>query len=225
MMSPPGNGIVGTTWWSQSSKQGPAGSLLVLDVFEHPYTIDYGLKKADYTEAFFRNLDWRVVANRLSHAPKVTQSSSHAQEEAMGAKHSVRIAARRRKNGIQGMLLMTRRALMEEIQKDLGHYRVTPSKGSEGGKLYRMEEAGAVPDAEIEFAIIDQRAEGLRQLDLAVERLKAGAYGICEDCGREISTRRIKALPSASRCTMCQERWEASPPRVEERRPLLAACD
>jgi len=39
--------------------------LLVMDVFEHAYMIDYGLKRADYIEAFFKNIDWTIVNNRL----------------------------------------------------------------------------------------------------------------------------------------------------------------
>jgi Fe-Mn family superoxide dismutase len=39
--------------------------LLILDVFEHAYMLDYGLKKADYVEAFFRVVDWKAVASRL----------------------------------------------------------------------------------------------------------------------------------------------------------------
>jgi len=63
-------------WITEHDMGHLAGSipLLVLDVFEHAYMIDYDLKKADYIEAFFRNLDWRVVANRLSGAQKVTLS-------------------------------------------------------------------------------------------------------------------------------------------------------
>ncbi len=63
-------------WINEHEMGHLAGSipLLVLDVFEHAYMIDYGLKKADYIEAFFRNLDWRVVANRFSSAPEVTLS-------------------------------------------------------------------------------------------------------------------------------------------------------
>ena len=37
-----------------------ASPLLVMDVFEHAYMIDYGLKKADYIEAFFRAIDWAI---------------------------------------------------------------------------------------------------------------------------------------------------------------------
>ncbi len=39
--------------------------ILVMDVFEHAFMIDYGLKRADYIEAFFKNVDWDVVASRL----------------------------------------------------------------------------------------------------------------------------------------------------------------
>ena len=37
-----------------------ASPLLVMDVFEHAYMIDYGLKKSDYIEAVFRGIDWTI---------------------------------------------------------------------------------------------------------------------------------------------------------------------
>ena len=40
--------------------------LLVVDVFEHAYMIDYGLKKADYIEAFFKAIDWAVISGRYN---------------------------------------------------------------------------------------------------------------------------------------------------------------
>ncbi len=54
-------------WISEHEIGHPAGCkpLLVLDVFEHAFMIDYGLKRADYIEAFFRNLNWKVVESRL----------------------------------------------------------------------------------------------------------------------------------------------------------------
>ncbi|MEM5773204.1 MAG: Fe-Mn family superoxide dismutase [Candidatus Aenigmatarchaeota archaeon] len=39
--------------------------LLVMDVFEHAYMLDYGLKRADYIEAFFKAIDWEVVTKRF----------------------------------------------------------------------------------------------------------------------------------------------------------------
>lgn len=44
--------------------------LLVLDVFEHAFVLDYGLKKADYIEAFFKAIDWGEVTERFSKSKK-----------------------------------------------------------------------------------------------------------------------------------------------------------
>jgi len=39
--------------------------ILVMDVFEHAFVTDYGLKRADYIVAFFKNIDWDAVGSRL----------------------------------------------------------------------------------------------------------------------------------------------------------------
>jgi Fe-Mn family superoxide dismutase len=39
--------------------------VLIMDVFEHAFMIDYGLKRADYVESFFKNINWSVVESRL----------------------------------------------------------------------------------------------------------------------------------------------------------------
>jgi len=39
--------------------------ILILDVFEHAFMIDYGLKRADYITAFFKNIDWKAAEGRL----------------------------------------------------------------------------------------------------------------------------------------------------------------
>jgi len=42
-----------------------AKPLLVMDVFEHAYMIDYGLKRVDYIETFFKAIDWKTVTDRF----------------------------------------------------------------------------------------------------------------------------------------------------------------
>jgi Fe-Mn family superoxide dismutase len=44
--------------------------LLVLDVYEHAYMIDYGIDRAKYLDAFVKNVDWDVVAKRLATSRK-----------------------------------------------------------------------------------------------------------------------------------------------------------
>jgi Fe-Mn family superoxide dismutase len=40
--------------------------ILVMDVFEHAFMTDYGLKRTDYIAAFFKNINWEIVEKRLS---------------------------------------------------------------------------------------------------------------------------------------------------------------
>jgi Fe-Mn family superoxide dismutase len=64
------NGLLINQWINEHDVGHPAGCnpILVLDVFEHAFMIDYGLKRADYINNFFRNIKWEVVEKRLKTA-------------------------------------------------------------------------------------------------------------------------------------------------------------
>jgi len=42
--------------------------ILVLDVYEHAYFIDYGSDRKSYIEAFFKNLDWKAINKKFGKA-------------------------------------------------------------------------------------------------------------------------------------------------------------
>lgn len=54
-------------WINEHDVAHPAGCnpILIMDVFEHAFMIDYGLKRADYIGAFFKNINWSAVEARL----------------------------------------------------------------------------------------------------------------------------------------------------------------
>ncbi len=60
------------TWINEHDTGQLAGAspLLVMDVFEHAFMIDYGLKRADYIETFFKAIDWTVVESRFHTAAR-----------------------------------------------------------------------------------------------------------------------------------------------------------
>lgn len=62
--------MVFNTWINEHDAGHLAGAvpLLVMDVFEHAYITDYGIKRADYISAFMKALDWGVVEERLAKA-------------------------------------------------------------------------------------------------------------------------------------------------------------
>ncbi|MGO8762962.1 MAG: superoxide dismutase, partial [Desulfobaccales bacterium] len=61
------SGLLFNQWINEHDGGHPAGGnpILVLDVFEHAFITDYGLKRADYLEAFFKNVRWDLVEKRL----------------------------------------------------------------------------------------------------------------------------------------------------------------
>jgi Fe-Mn family superoxide dismutase len=63
----PVSGKLINQWITEHDVGHPAGCnpLLILDVFEHAFMIDYGLKKADYIAAFFKNIKWEAVEGRM----------------------------------------------------------------------------------------------------------------------------------------------------------------
>jgi len=54
-------------WINEHDAGHPAGCtpLLILDVFEHAFMLDYQLKRPDYIAAFFANVDWQAVEARM----------------------------------------------------------------------------------------------------------------------------------------------------------------
>ena len=61
------NGRLINFWVNEHDIAHPAGCIpiLIMDVFEHAFMLDYGLKRADYIESFFRNINWKAAAERL----------------------------------------------------------------------------------------------------------------------------------------------------------------
>ena len=45
----------------------------------------------------------------------------------------------------------------------------------------------------------------LKNIDLALEKIKKGKYGICEKCGRKIDEKRLKIYPEARFCLKCKK--------------------
>lgn len=46
----------------------------------------------------------------------------------------------------------------------------------------------------------------LRDVRRALEKMAAGSYGVCEECGGRIPPLRLEALPQARTCYACEER-------------------
>ena len=74
----------------------------------------------------------------------------------------------------------------------------------------RPEDSGAqlATARELEFALDARESAELNAVDAALQRIEAGTYGQCIDCGIPIPEARLHAAPEATRCITCQEKTE-----------------
>ena len=111
-----------------------------------------------------------------------------------------------------------RRDILSEVQ---GRIRGVRAEGSE--KPHEVMDPGETSEVDIqediEFALIQMKAETLNKINEALSRLDEGTYGHCFECGDEIAEQRLRALPFAVRCKDCEEAREVS----EQRERQLAA--
>lgn len=91
-----------------------------------------------------------------------------------------------------------------------------------------LDRSDAHVQGDMDFALLQMRAETLTRVDGALLRLEAGTYGFCLGCGGEIPARRLRALPFAARCQACQqlrEQGEDHAERLALRRGRLPIFD
>jgi DnaK suppressor protein len=78
--------------------------------------------------------------------------------------------------------------------------------------------------AERESAIIDleRTSRQLRQVEVALSRIRAGTYGACLKCDEPISEKRLRAVPWAVYCIGCQEEADRLRARMDLLRKFAA---
>jgi DnaK suppressor protein len=64
-------------------------------------------------------------------------------------------------------------------------------------------------DADREEASLEVLLAQQERVRAALERVDAGTYGQCVDCGRDLPDERLEARPEADRCVDCQQKVEA----------------
>jgi DnaK suppressor protein len=130
-----------------------------------------------------------------------------------------------RYEGLREILQERRRAIVSEMQDKIRDVRVEGSRAPAQGVRDEVESLEAEIQHDIEFALLQMKAETLRKIAEALERLEDETYGCCCDCGEEIAERRLRALPFAVRCKDCEEIREAGRQReraLAQRRGLAS---
>ena len=104
--------------------------------------------------------------------------------------------------------------IMGEVQHKMRDVRAEGAAVTHQGVRDEAESSEAEIQDDIEFALLQMKAETLSNITEALSRLEAGTYGYCYECGEEIAEQRLRALPFAVRCKGCEEQREVAQNRV-----------
>jgi DnaK suppressor protein len=117
----------------------------------------------------------------------------------------------RRYDELKRTLQNRRRELEDDLHEKMRDAR--SDSRNEGGVLDSGESSEVEMQEAIDFALIQMKAETLIKIDTALGRLDDNTYGVCFDCGHDISEARLRALPFAARCKGCEEIHETDEQR------------
>ena len=113
-----------------------------------------------------------------------------------------------RYNELKRILEERRTEMLLEVHDKMRDVRKENSTVAQQGVRDEAESSEADIQEDIEFALLQMKAETLKKIDDALLLLDNDAFGECYECGDEISAQRLRALPFAVRCKYCEEKRE-----------------
>jgi DnaK suppressor protein len=126
------------------------------------------------------------------------------QEHTMIYKTTINQTTNSRERDLRQLLHDRRREMQGDVRT-----RIRDARTDRASDVFdELDHSDAAMQEEMDFALIQMKAETLARVDEALARLDAGQYGRCFECGGEIAEKRLRALPFAGRCTVCEEKKE-----------------
>ena len=97
---------------------------------------------------------------------------------------------------------------VETIREGLG-----TASNKQGGvtpdSIYSVHMADAGTDSheqEKNFMLMNRGSDHFKNLEIALERIKDGTFGVCKLCDELIPEERMEAVPNATKCVSCKEK-------------------
>jgi DnaK suppressor protein len=135
-----------------------------------------------------------VAISPLAAKPKETAKEREARE--------------RRREALHQMLIRKRQEILKEIEGSLGQSLTEDQQRRLESARDVGDQALMDLDRELGISLMEMRNRRRQAIDEALKRLSEGTYGICAECGVEISEKRLEAVPFAKLCVECQSRQE-----------------
>jgi DnaK suppressor protein len=115
-------------------------------------------------------------------------------------------------NRFKKIIMDKRAVLLQELErlKSSGlNTSMKDTSGDHSSYAFHMADQGTdTMDREQQYFFASREGNLLYHLNLALERIDRGEYGLCVGCGKEINAERLEAVPHARLCIECKSKEE-----------------
>ena len=152
------------------------------------------------------------VAPPAAPSPKKTKKKAVSEDRHTSApspkKTKKKGGSEDRHASLKQILLVKREALIQQIKQQLGQSVTEEQQRRLEAAMDSGDQALVDLEREMGISLQEMRNRERQLIDDALDSLDEGTYGMCADCGEEISEKRLHALPFARLCVECQSKRE-----------------
>lgn len=151
----------------------------------------------------------KTVSQKKAVAKKPEKKALPSGKSTAAKKGTIAVApAADRFRGLKGMLIAKRDALLKEAKLEIQKYVSGENRQLVDTAIDEADWAAVEISEDINLKRLGAQRQLLKDVEECLRKVNEGTYGICEDCGEEISEKRLHVIPTASLCIDCKEQRE-----------------
>ncbi len=152
----------------------------------------------------------KIVSQKKAVAKKPEKKALTSGKSTAAIKGTVAVVApiADRYRGLKGMLIAKRDTLLKEAKLEIQKYVSGENRQLVDTAIDEADWAAVEISEDINLKRLGAQRQLLKDVEECLRKVNEGTYGICEDCGEEISEKRLHVIPTASLCIDCKEQRE-----------------
>lgn len=113
-----------------------------------------------------------------------------------------------RLRSLKGMLITRRDGILKEAKSEIAKYMSGDNRQLVDTAIDEGDWAVVDISEDLSLRRLDSHRKLLQDIDECLRKIQEGTYGMCEECGEEISQKRLNVIPTATLCIDCKENRE-----------------
>jgi DnaK suppressor protein len=141
-------------------------------------------------------------------AKKTSKKTVKRAAVASPAPQRMSAAVSKRKDVLKRLLLKKRNDVVRGLEAQMGRKLILETGQKIDSAMDSADQSAQDVDQGIDYSLLEMKYEQYKDIADAFRKLESNSYGICEECGSEISIKRLEVNPLARFCIDCKTRRE-----------------